>query len=147
MTPRTLLSAAVCGFVLLGCASNVPRLDSSRDCNYPDCRIAVSAIATPSPVGGCSVSVDAATLYIKSKGTSNIFWDLDVGSANNGYSFAANGIVFDDPQGEFDCQVVSSGKSFKCSNKHSKAGDYKYTVNVVRGSTSCIPLDPMIIND
>ena len=145
MTPRTFFAAAVCGLVLLGCTSALPRVATTADCRAQECRVAVSV--TTSVPAVCRATTVPSTLHVRSRGASVIAWDLEAASEHAGYRFPPNGIVFNDPQGEFDCQSANQGMKFMCNNKHSKSGDYKYTVNVVRGSTSCIPLDPMIIND
>lgn len=146
MTPRTLISAAVCGFVLLGCAASQPNAASIATCENPECRVAVPV--TEDGMGGCQPDAVPDTLYVRSKGTSVIFWDIELKAAHEGYRFADQGIVFDDSTGEFfDCAKAADGKSFKCKNKHSQPGAYKYTINVVKGSKSCTPQDPSIVNE
>jgi hypothetical protein len=74
-----------------------------------------------------------------------VHWYLDSGSANDGFRFPANGIVFDNAAG-WECSVQSNGLRFHCINK-AGAGPHKYTINVVRGSSTCDPMDPWIVNE
>lgn len=145
MTSRTLFSAAVCGLILLGCASELPRINTASDCRASECRVAVQGYTRFNDA--CAANAVPSTLHIRSQGASVVFWDLEAASDHAGFRFAANGIAFENPQDEFTCEVANQGKKFRCNNKHSKPGEYKYTVNLVKGSTSCIPLDPMMIND
>ena len=142
---RTMFTAALSSLVLLGCASDLPRVATTSECRAAECRVAVQATARE--IGGCNINAVADRLQVRSRGASVIFWDLEAQAEHAGYRFPANGIVFNDPQGEFDCQSAHQGKKFMCNNKHTKSGEYAYTVNLAKGSTSCIPLDPAIVND
>lgn len=74
-----------------------------------------------------------------------IHWEIKT----PGYVFADAGIVIhDDTANEFDGgHTAEQGKKFQLNDKNSFRKAYKYTVNVMKGSTPLTPLDPSIAND
>jgi hypothetical protein len=76
----------------------------------------------------------------------NIRWRLQ----SEGFVFAYNGIVIKMPDGEFDQpEMVANGQMFKWRDKHTKAGEYHYEVNIVKTGENphpCKPYDPLISN-
>lgn len=145
MTPKTFLSAAVSGFVLLGCAYPWPSVTSRADCNSQHCEVAVTPTQHDMPGYSCFVEKAVPTeLHVRHQRPVIIDWYLDTASAHYGYRFPDNGIVFDNPTG-WECRNVAEGKLFQCTNK-ADGGWHKYTVNVIKGSTRCDPLDPWVVN-
>ena len=68
-----------------------------------------------------------------------------------GYEFPDNGIVFaGDAAKEFTpCQVSEKGQVFRCVDRNTKPGLYKYTINVRPSGKGTAPkaLDPTVMND
>jgi hypothetical protein len=124
---------------LLGCESMPKAL--AVGCTPGICKVEVTVV-------DCVVSVQPDKLSVPlPRGAKNIHWDI-VGSD---YVFAANGIVIERPDGEFDAAELSNaGKKFKWHNKHTKPGSYKYSVNVMKTGVNprvCPTHDPFIANE
>ncbi len=146
MTPRTLISAAAGGIILMGCAYPWPSITSSAECTVQHCEVAISANQHDMPSFGCFVDrADPYTLVVKHARPVNVAFRLDAGSAQNGYAFAPNGIVFDDPSGWTCPQIPANAKLAVCTNA-AGPGNHKYTVNLVKGSAPCEPHDPFVVN-
>jgi hypothetical protein len=101
-------------------------------CNAGVCKISVSVDATVSP---CQASVNKP--YVSIEKPKNIQWTI----ATRGYSFAPNGIVFDDTA-QFEPRPAGGSRKFIVHDKYTQGGDFKYTVNV----QDCAPLDPYVRN-
>ena len=144
MTPRTFLSAAVCGFVLLGCAYPWPRVASTADCTGNACRVAVSVEELDSR--GCVPDAIPDTLNVRARGAVVITWEFDTASEYKGYRFPNDGIVFVDAS-QFECALAEQGKKFVCTDKNTSPGSYKYTINVINGPARCTPRDPSVVNN
>lgn len=145
MTPRTILSAAVGGIILMGCAYSLPSVMSTRDCNGQHCEVAVSAKPHDATGFSCFVDrVDPYELVVNHPRPVTVNWYLDSGSDHDGYRFTDAGIVFDDPTG-WKCGPLASNTRFQCINT-AVQGRHKYTVNLVKGSTRCEPYDPYVVN-
>jgi len=150
MKKKTLLTAIVSGFVLLGCAYPWPSVTSAQVCNGQHCEVAVSATRHDTPGFRCFVEKAVPDeLIVNHPRPVIVDWYLDSASANNGYQFpdlpSYQGIVFNDPTG-WDCSVQPQGKRVQCKN-NAAPGPHKYTVNVLRGSIRCDPLDPSVVNN
>lgn len=91
----------------------------------------------------CEISVSPDPLDVPlPRGAKSITWTI----LTSGFEFAPNGIAFKSPNDEF-VDPVLRGKKFSWKNKHSRAGDYAYNVNVVGpGSNPACSLDPLIKN-
>lgn len=143
------LSAVCIG--LAGCAA-APPADKFRQLDAP-------AGCTP---GGAVCFVDVwISSCDSSAGIASVPEKLDVpdrGIPKNirfrirseGYVFAYNGIVIKMPDSEFDQpEMAPNGQMFKWQDRHTKKGDYKYVVNVVKTGENphnCVPYDPLISN-
>jgi hypothetical protein len=139
MSRNLLICATLASIGLLGCQA-MPRA-AAPYCNPGLCRVEVSVV-------DCVVSLQPDRLPVPERGRGkNIHWDI----MGNEYVFAANGIVIDRPDGEFDARELShDGKKFKWHNKHTKQGDYKYSVNVIKTGVdprACPTHDPVISNE
>lgn len=148
MTPRTLLSTAVSGFVLLGCAYNWPEVAITRDCTGNHCEVTVPVLELDG--AGCLPDAVPNTLVVKDRGAITIKWTIELQAANKGYRFAdypgtpGDGIVF--PAGApFKCNIAEMGKQFHCTDQNEGQGPYKYDINLVNGSLRC-RRDPYIVN-
>jgi hypothetical protein len=82
----------------------------------------------------CTVSVDQP--FVSSEVSRNLMWTI----VTAGYSFAENGIVFEDAQ--FEPQPAPGVDKFIVHNKFSSKGDFPYSVNV----ETCQTLDPYVRN-
>ncbi len=146
MTPRILLSAAAGGIILMGCAYPLPSITSTDDCENQHCEVAVSANQHDQPPFGCFVDrVTPYELIVRHPRPVNVTFRLDVGSVQNGYSFAPNAIVFDDPTG-WNCPSVPAQANMAVCTNAAAAGRHKYTVYVQKGSTACEAYDPFVVN-
>ena len=111
-------------------------------CSGNDCTVSVK-------VTDCAVTLDPETLAVPlPRGAKKITWEMDASS--NDYVFAPDGIVIMNPDGEFDGKSLhGSGKKYKWNDKHTKAGQYKYSVSVYKTGDdprACPKLDPLISN-
>ncbi len=90
--------------------------------------------------GVISVNPDTLTM---GKSNNKINWIL----VTPGYTFAANGIVIKNANGEYgDCD--NQGAKFVCKKlKHIDKKQYKYDVNLINSSGQALSLDPIIINE
>ena len=137
MSKKLWLCAPLVSSGLLACGSMLePR---SVGCTGV-CKVDVTVI-------DCMVSVNPYTLTVPlPRERTKIHWDI----VSDDYIFATNGIVITNPDGEFDTDDLSqNGKKFKWDDKHTKAGTYKYSVNVVKtgvGPRACPTYDPLIAN-
>lgn len=94
-------------------------------------------------VANNQVSVDRDPLDLRGMGpTITIQWLI----ATQGWTFPANGIVITDNDGQFhDGHMAQQGTRYIWIDNNSGGKTYKYTVNVMNGSTP-LTLDPSIIN-
>ena len=124
---------------LLGCESMPKAL--ALGCNPGICKVEVTVV-------DCKVSVQPDPLRVPlPRGAKNIHWDI----VSKDYVFAANGIVIDKPDREFDAvESKEAGTKFIWHDKHTKKGEYKYSVNVIRTGVNpkvCPTFDPLIANE
>ena len=66
--------------------------------------------------------------------------------ASDKWKFRRNGIEIDDPSGEFDNPRGGGSRVFTWNNRHTKKGDYKYTVRVEKDGLEVFK-DPTIMNN
>lgn len=143
--PGLLVLAAILG--LAGCAQfggdKTARHRTECDGSRP-CLVKVR-------VNDCRVTV-AEELVVGDRGVSKpIIWQID---ARDAYRFSTDGIaIFENSgkavrAGDFD-HPTPAGKVFVWNDRHTRAGDYPYTVNVVSlgpNPQACPPHDPFIRN-
>ncbi len=140
MSKKLWISAPLVSVGLLGCGAMLEPRVGTLACTAGICKVEVTVV-------NCVVTVSPLTLCVPlPRGAKNIHWDI----VGNEYTFAPNGIVITDPDGEFDADELSNaGKKFKWHNKHTKEGYYKYSVNVMKNGgtpTACPTYDPLIAN-
>lgn len=123
--------------VLAGCQTIPGRGPAA--CNDNVCHIAVK-------VADCVVTADPPTLTVSGRDR-ELHWDL--GNDAAGYTFAANGIAFDDdPKQEFaDLHGAEQDRKFVAKDKNTFQHTYKYTIRVTQGTLACAPYDPWIVNN
>lgn len=139
MSAKALFSVVVLFAVPLTCVSQPSSDGRTLRCTGQTCDLQV-AVACSS--GVCVASIDKGTVQVPQGNSPNIIWQLQ----NPAYTFPSNGIVIANGGTEFDnCHVEANGRRFKCHDKHTKAGRYKYTVNIT-GSPAVPPLDPFVDN-
>ena len=123
--------------VLAGCQT----LSGSRPatCNDNVCHIDVK-------VADCVVTADPPTLTVGGRNR-ELHWDLDREAV--GYTFAVNGIAFDDdPKQEFtNLHAAEQDRKFVANDKNTFQHAYKYTIRVMQGTLACAPYDPWIVNN
>jgi hypothetical protein len=139
MSAKPLFSAVVLCAAVLACGSQPFSDGRTLRCTGQSCDVQV-AVACSS--GVCTASIDNDTVQVPHGNSPNIIWQLQ----SPGYTFPSNGIVIANAGTEFDnCQIEANGRRFKCHDKHTRAGRYKYTVNIT-GSPAVPPLDPFVDN-
>ncbi len=98
-----------------------------------------------------NIQVDQQVLrFAKDQTNVTITWRLAAPGQDGagGLRFPENGIVFErSAEGEITCTRSEDGRVFRCLNKHSKPGIYKYGINVNENGKPLKPLDPYIMND
>ena len=101
-------------------------------------------------VNGIITGVDQDPIKMGTTPNQKIEWSIRSADANANYTFPANGIVFGpgvDPGGQFNkIGPVANGKKYQWHDKNSDIHRYKYTVNIMNGTTPLAPLDPIIAN-
>jgi hypothetical protein len=127
----------VFGATLMGC-SNMHGV-MANGCNPGgNCSVDVTVGAN------CAITVNPDTLDVpEPRGAKSITWTI----VTNGYTFAPNGIAFKSPNDEFE-DPEPQGKKFKLKNKHTRAGDYAYNVNLIGSGSNpaTCSIDPLIRN-
>jgi hypothetical protein len=155
-----LLVVLAIGLLLQACAATAPpsmAIDPSAvpRCsltgNPRDCHVQVKVTATAS---SCTVSIlpDQKSIRFTRKDSDRgrfIYWVLD-GPA--GYTFRADGIFIPGNGGDFDkFKLSSDGLTYRVRNKHTRPGDYKYSINVINEDAGVegiqCELDPFIYNE
>ncbi|MEP7058382.1 MAG: hypothetical protein ABI809_11490 [Caldimonas sp.] len=141
MSKNLLLFSLIAGLGVGGCAAPQRILTTGCD-SQNNCSVAVN-------VTNCIVTVEPETLSVPPprQVAKKITWELN---ASSDYMFAPNGIEITNPDGEFDgSNLHGNGKKFKWNDKHTKAGDYKYSVSVYKTGDdpkACPKYDPLISN-
>ena len=110
----------------------------ARPCNSGVCKVDVSVQSCDN--GTLSVTYDP----IPVPSPNRIEWTL----ATDGYKFPADGIKV--ASDDFDSgNVTGNGRKFSVRDKHTKLGEFKYSVKVVRTSDNktCKVWDPVIRNE
>jgi hypothetical protein len=154
----TALVASLCAFVLVGCASSPRLADSFKERTHPKVTVLNGRMAVaPDP------------LYFGRKEKGEITWEVPEKAS---YRFPPNGIVIegrlieppqavfgtdpaqatargnlilDNNQQEIVCPAQEGGRKFKCTNRHTEPGIYKYSIRVRDGNREIV-MDPFIIN-
>ena len=130
---RTLFVCAVAALMLSACASHHGKMGAVDPLNV------YLSIAD-----GKQIVVSQEPIYFP-KNMQNVRVTWHVPSKFN-YTFGANGIVIEGRGNEFtDCVPATDGKSFSCLNRHTKPGQYKYTITL-EGKPAIAPLDPILVN-
>jgi hypothetical protein len=93
------------------------------------------------------ISVTPDPIPVGKGGNSKLTWTLDDAAYNAGWRFTSNGIVITNGGDEFsaDPNDSSSDKKFKLKDKNDNTLSYKYTINLINGTTPN-SLDPTIQN-
>jgi hypothetical protein len=142
MAPKIVIAAVVFAG-LLGCATPPPPPPpppARADCgNSGACTIDVK-------VRGCTVTAPDIDVRV----ATNIFWELDRVSRDDGWSFPNDNVlrgiwIKDPPQGQFVLPDRQTEWKFKLHDKNDVKGTFRYGVRVVKGSIMC-ELDPSIVN-
>ena len=160
MTSVRLLVVLAIGLVLQACAAIAPpslQIDRaavprcSQTGNPRDCHVQVKVTATAS---SCAVAIAPEQNTIRFTRSDSdrgrfIYWVLD-GPA--GYTFRADGVFIPGNKGDFDMFRLSpDGLTYRVRNKHTRPGDYKYSINVINEGAGVegiqCELDPRIQND
>jgi len=91
------------------------------------------------------IEVDVPELYVVGP-HHLIYWQIDQVTAP-GYTFPNNGIALpSSASSEFpDCHPIQGGKVFFCSDRNTRPGTYKYTINLI-GPRPVPALDPTVRN-
>ncbi len=139
---KSLPLAAVLALVLAGCAHPMRYRDGSSDPLNP--RVFV--------VAGRGIAVNQEPIYIAPDAKNvTIVWQLP---AESRYTFPKDGIVVREGdtvrngKKEFDCDFEKENRQrFACVFANSKPGKFKYTINVLDGTTPLKALDPSIVSD
>jgi hypothetical protein len=144
----TFLAGAVVGIVVVAAATALigtpakkppPAMDCDDDTKPDACMVKVDVVSCGFLSLGRCVSLLSDPVVIHNKKKIDVYWVL----VNPKYKFASNGIVIANGGDELvDC-APKDDLTFWCKNKHTKYGNYKYTVNV----SGLDPLDPWVIND
>lgn len=151
MNIRLACVAVAASVLLLGCmTSGAPGepgggKQMAPDCTGVSCTIDIVVNCDNGP-DQCNVTAVQKTLYVGTPhGMKTIHWRLD---APDGYAFADDGAQFGSGA-PIKCSHLGSGqKQFTCPDNHQQAGQYGYTLAVVKTGdpTSRIPVDPWIVN-
>ena len=140
MSKKLWICTTLVSIGLLGCDS-MPRA-LAEPCTPGICKVEVTVV-------DCVVSVQPDPLPVPMpRGGKDIHWDI----VSNDYVFADNGIVLKTPDDEFDLpELKDARKKFKLHDKHTKWGDYPYSVNVIKTGgadpRACPTHDPVISNE
>jgi hypothetical protein len=149
MSKKLWLCAPLLSIGLLGCGAmpdkrEIVQPDAPVGCNPGACFVDVW-------VNDCDrgeIITRPEKLEVPDRGVAkNIRWRM----RSEGYLFASNGIVIAKPDQEFnEPELIADGTMFKWANRHTKQGEYKYSVNVVKtglNPKNCTPYDPRIFNE
>lgn len=134
---KTIVAAALASGLLASCA--VPWHERGPHRYMEATRPAVNV------VGGRYIVVSPEPLvFLKDQRDVVITWRLP---ANAGLRFPRDGIVIDKGGEEFvNCGPGNDGLTFSCTNRHTKPGKYRYTINVLAGEKR-LENDPFIMNE
>ncbi len=99
-------------------------------------------------VSNGNITVDQDVLrFAKDQTNVTITWRLE--GKGGRLTFPENGVVFERAAaGEIvDCVRIDDNTAFRCTNKHSRPGVYRYGINVNENGVPLKPLDPYLMND
>ena len=140
MSAKALFPAIIFCAALVGCATSPFGAERKTfRCTGANCDVQVAVSCSLGLF--CTASVDIDTVDVPRGNSPNITWQI----ISAGYTFPSNGIVIAGGGSEFDCHIEANGRRFTCRDHHTKAGKYKYTVNLT-GSLAVPPLDPFVEN-
>ncbi len=109
-------------------------------CTGPQCKVQVSVDCVA--LMFCRISVDNNTVNVPRGNSPVIEWEV----VTPGYAFTDNGIAISAGGDEFMCRPMGADRRrFMCNDRHTKPGDYKYTITLT-GLPTVLPLDPWIAN-
>ena len=138
MSRRTVVFTATIAALAYACAGPPTRMGAPV-CTTHECRIAVT-------VASCQIAADPPVIRIGAANRNvELHWDITTA----GFAFSDEGIVInDDPGREFQNPNKPQPTKFILHDRHTSAGDFKYTINV-RPSSACpaLTLDPWVVND
>lgn len=131
---RVLLIGVAAATILSGCGLLRKAVDTMLDPSKPAVAVVDGKIEVrPDPL---VFEPDAVNVIIT--------WTLPTESA---LTFSREGIVFEGKQDEIvRCALGEDPKVFTCLNRHTKPGEYKYTVRLLDGGKPLAPLDPTVRN-
>ena len=98
---------------------------------------------------GVITGVTPPGIKMGTKRKQHIEWSIESEDRNVNYTFPGDGIVIkSDPNGQFydGGKVTGDDTKYKWHDNNSDTISYKYTVNVMNGTTPLKPLDPTIDN-
>lgn len=139
MSIRTVVFTAIVVSLLYACIAGPPARMGAPVCTTHECHIAIA-------VANCQIAADPSVIRIGAANRNvELHWDI----TTPGFAFSDEGIVFnDDPGREFQNPAKPQPTKFIVHDRHSSAGDFKYTINI-RASSACpaLTLDPWVVND
>lgn len=122
--------------VFAGCAQR-PLHETSIPCTPGICFVNIVVDDSTTPCSAVAIPSDV-TVPVKSRAAPvELRWVLNTGE----HVFAANGIVFDEPD-QFDPKQSPKPNEIRFHDKATKKGTFHYVVNV----DGCAPLDPYVRN-
>ncbi|MGH8800732.1 MAG: hypothetical protein ACREX6_00345, partial [Casimicrobiaceae bacterium] len=73
----------------------------------------------------------------------------DIDKSATSYTFAPNGITFDDdPKQEFiNLHAAEQDRKYVANDKNTFPHQYKYTIRVMQGTVACPAYDPWLYNN
>lgn len=94
-------------------------------------------------VDGEYIVVDQEPIVVRGQNVT-IGWRI----ATPGYEFPPDGVVFQEPRGQF-INCAPKGNLFQCLDRNTVKGRFKYTIKVRPTGTARTPypLDPTVMND
>lgn len=131
---RTVLVSLAAAILLAGCSWLKDRY-GDKDPTRPTVVVRSGKIE--------SVSPDPLVFEADQKNVT-ISWSLPAGS---NLTFPADGIAFEKGQEEIvRCAVGQNPQTYTCLNRHTRPGEFKYTVRVLDAGRALEPLDPTVRN-
>lgn len=147
---RRVLPSLAAALLLAGCSHHGHRPDHGA--GQPRPHQAVAELK----VDGGKVQVSPELLYFSARrGPATITWTLP---ADSPFNFVKEGAIVikavevgltnaPRPEDVFKCSLGDKGKSYRCENRVTRPGVYKYTIRLQGANGQVIERDPPIIND
>lgn len=143
---RLLSAAAICSLALLGCATPTPKEGTMATRENPvvsivngrEIRVTPDPLQFPNDRRPVTITwtLDASASAFQFKNEQGVHVEKEVRKDKTE--------VAPDPE-ELKCKVVAGGRQFKCVNRNSRAGTYKYSIRLM-GPGGELFLDPLIVN-